>query len=110
MKEKKLRYLVTLDAKTGRMLKAEQLGEAGDLAEVDLEGFARSIASSLRVHHGGLGTPPPVVINVYSGGAQGGTPEALSSQKGPPPPPPGTAGWDAPPPPPRPKPPNKPGK
>lgn len=106
MKEKKLRYLVTLDAKSGRMLKAEQLGEAGDLAEVDLEGFVRSIASSLRVHHGGLGTPPPVVINVYPGGTQGGMPEPISSQKGPPP---GTAGWDAPPPPPN-KPPNKPGK
>lgn len=98
----KLRYLVTLDAKTGRMLKAEQLGEAGDLAEVDLEGFVRSIASSLRVHHGGLGTPPPVVINIYPGGAQGGTPEAASSQQGPPP---GTQGWDSPPPPP-----NKPSK
>lgn len=65
----KLRYLLTLDSKTGEMLKAEQLGEAGDLAEVDLAGFARSLASSLRVH-GGLGAPSPVVINIFSGGAQ----------------------------------------
>lgn len=99
-----LRYVVTLDSETGKILKAEQLGEGGDLAEVDLAGFVRSIGSSLRVHHRGVGGGTggaPVVINVYHGGGQGGTPEVAASHGQPP----GTQGWDGPPPPP-----NKPGK
>jgi len=99
----KLRYLLTLDAKTGEMLKAEQLGEAGDLAEVDLAGFARSLAGSLRVHGGmgGAGAPSPVIINIYSGGAQDDSAKVTTPQD-----PTGFSGWTTPPPTtPRPKPP-----
>lgn len=91
----KLRYLLTLDSKTGEMLKAEQLGEAGDLAEVDLAGFARSLASSLRVHGGmgSLGAPAPVVINIFSGGAQDSSAKVITPQD-----PTVIAGWTTPPP------------
>ncbi|HVG06484.1 MAG TPA: hypothetical protein VNM67_02190 [Thermoanaerobaculia bacterium] len=100
-----LRYLITMDSKSGKLLKAEQIGEAGDLGEVDLAAFVRSLTSSLRVH-GDLGAPSQVVINVYSGGAQVESGKAKS--KAPQQDPPGTAGWDGPPPPP--PPPHKPPK
>ena len=101
----KLRYLITMESKTGKLLKAEQIGEAGDLGEVDLAAFTRSLTSSLRVH-GDLGAPSQIVVNVYTGGAQVESANMSSArQQGPPP---GTAGWDGPPPPPPPKPPNKP--
>jgi hypothetical protein len=88
-----LRYLLTVDAKTGALVKTEQLGEAGDLWEVDLAAFTRSLASSLSAH-GSLGAPSQVVINVYSGaapgaGSTGGSTGSISAAKDASPGPPG---------------------
>lgn len=60
-----LRFLVTVDAASGAPMKVEQVGEAGDLTEVDLPSFVRSL--------GGAGaspqTQPQVVINIFGGAA-----------------------------------------
>lgn len=64
-----LRYLVTVDATSGEPVRAEQVGEAGDLTEVDLAGFLRSLGASAR-----SSGPSQIVINIFAGE----TPVALS--------------------------------
>lgn len=94
-----LRFLVTVDSSTGAPVKVEQLGQDGDLAEVDLASFLHSLGAG----HAGAGALPQVVVNIYTTGAQGGPgtaavrsqPERLFGwDPGPPPvvPPPGKPG------------------
>jgi len=70
-----LRYLVTVDATSGAPVRVEQVGEAGDLTEVDLPGFVRSLGGS-------PGSPGPaqIVINIFAGES----PVAVSSAPRPP--------------------------
>lgn len=64
-----LRYLVTVDSTSGAPIRAEQIGEAGELTEVDLAGFVRSLGAS-------AASPGPaqIVINIFAGE----TPVAMS--------------------------------
>jgi hypothetical protein len=57
-----LRYLVTIDSTSGEALRVEQVGEAGDLTEVDLAGFVRSLGASP-----GSSGRPQIVINIFAG-------------------------------------------
>lgn len=60
------RFLVTFDTARGVPVKVERVGEAGELTEVDLPGFVRSLSSGPAA-----GPPQQIVINIYGGGAQG---------------------------------------
>jgi hypothetical protein len=62
-----LRYLVTVDATSGAPVKVEQLGQAGDLSEVDVASFLRGLGTG----SGGTGSPPQIVVNIFAGGAPG---------------------------------------
>lgn len=85
-----LRFLVTVDAASGEPVKVEQLGEAGDLAQVDLAAFLRSLGA------GSANQQPQIVVNIFGGGAAGvvaagsSAPQAgrppMDIQGGPPPP------------------------
>lgn len=97
-----LRFLVTVDSTSGAPVKVEQVGQAGDLSEVDLASFLRSLGAG----SGGTGAPPQVVVNIYTSGSGPGAsvvtqaPERLWGwDPGPPPvtpppvtPPPGKTG------------------
>lgn len=98
-----LRFLVTVDSSSGAPVKVEQVGQAGDLAEVDLASFVRSLGAG----SGGAGAPPQVVVNIFAGGAQtapGAALVATTTQ------PERLFGWDPGPPPVTPPPGQKPGK
>lgn len=61
------RFLLTFDSARGVPVKAERIGESGELTEVDLPSFLQSLTA-------GPAAPPPqqqIVINIYGGGAQG---------------------------------------
>ncbi len=60
------RFLVTFDSVRGVPVKVEQIGEAGELTEVDLPRFLRSLTSGPAAS-----VPQQIVINIYGGG---GTP------------------------------------
>jgi hypothetical protein len=60
-----LRFLVTVDSATGATVKVEQLGQAGDLSEVDATSFLRGLGTG----SGGAGAPPNIVVNIFAGGA-----------------------------------------
>lgn len=60
------RFLVTFDSVRGVPVKVDQIGEAGELTEVDLQGFVRSLAASSPA-----GASQKIVINIYGGGVQG---------------------------------------
>jgi hypothetical protein len=92
-----LRFLVTVDLSSGAPVKVEQVGQAGDLAEVDLASFLRSLGG-----HAAAGAPPQVVVNIFTSGSAQAGPEATVTRSperlfgwdpGPPPvtPPPGTS-------------------
>jgi hypothetical protein len=64
MSEQK-RFLVTFDSAQGGPLKVEQIGESGELTEVELAGF-------LRLLNPGAAAAVPaqqIVINIYGGAA-----------------------------------------
>jgi hypothetical protein len=83
-----LRFLVTVDAASGAPVKVEQVGEAGDLTEVDMPSFVSSLGGA------GASGPlqPQVVINIFGGAAaESLAAGAESAQRHPGPPPrPGT--------------------
>jgi hypothetical protein len=60
------RFLVTVDSARGVPVKVERIGEAGELTEVDLQGFVRSLVSSSPAS-----PSQQIVINIYGGTAQG---------------------------------------
>lgn len=62
-----VRYLVTVDSASGAPIKVEQLGQAGDLSEVDVASFLRGLGTG----SGGTGAPPQIVVNIFAGGAPG---------------------------------------
>jgi hypothetical protein len=75
------RFLLTFDSAQGVPVKAERVGEAGELTEVDLPDFLRSLTPGPAAH-----APQQIVINIYGGGAQ--DPPAVERAAGPPKPPP----------------------
>lgn len=98
-----LRYVVSIDP-ASKAIKVEQIGQAGELTEVDLPSFAQILGAGAT----GALQPAQIVVNIYAGGAPGGPlrvaasealPETIYGVKpGPHPPPP------------PPKPPHKPDK
>lgn len=79
-----LRFLVTVDAATVAPVKVEQVGEAGDLTEVDLASFVRSLGVA-----GASPQPQPqVVINIFGGTAAESLAATAESAQSPGPPPP----------------------
>lgn len=74
-----LRYLVTVDSTTGVPVKVEQVGEAGDLSEMDLATFSRFWGTG----DAGAGTSAPqVVVNIFTGGAPWAQRGAVAKQGG----------------------------
>ena len=102
-----LRYLVTVDSASGQAIRVEQVGEAGDLTEVDLAAFVQSLGASP-----GNPVSPQIVINIFAGEAtpvamSGGTARVAAQASNPM----GHLGFTpAPPPPPPSPPPHKPGR
>jgi hypothetical protein len=58
------RFLLTFDSARGVPVKVERIGEAGELTELDLQGFLRQLTP------GPAAAAPPqqIIINVYGGG------------------------------------------
>ena len=79
------RFLLTFDAARGIPIKVERVGEAGELTEVDLQGFLHSLAPGPAAH-----TPQQIIINIYGGGAQGTPVVGYETQ---PPKPPSSMDW-----------------
>lgn len=73
-----LRYVVSIDPATKAAVKVEQIGEAGELTEVDLAPFIQFLAAGTA----GASQPAQVVINVYAGGPPGGATSQGGSQGG----------------------------
>ena len=81
-----LRFLVTVDAASGAPVKVEQVGEAGDLTEVDMPSFLSSLGGASASPQ----SQPQVVINIFGGAAAESLAAGAESARhhpGPPPPP-----------------------
>ncbi len=67
-----LRYVVSIDP-ASKAVKVEQIGDAGELTEVDLASFVQLLGAGTA----GASQPAQVVINVYAGGTapSGGPPK-----------------------------------
>ena len=99
-----LRYVVSIDP-ASKAVKVEQIGEAGELTEVDLTSFVQLLGAGMA----GSGQPAQVVINVYAGGSPSG-PVKLQVSGAPPETIYGVEPGPTPPPPPPPYKPGEPGK
>lgn len=60
------RFLLTFDSARGGPVKVEQIGEAGELTELELAGFLRLLAPGPAP-----AAPQQIVINIYGAGVQG---------------------------------------